>query len=68
MAQATEYPDVDVATREDLVRGIQHALDRLGMTIEQLTAQGEAGSFTSEQARLLWLAITPPERRAAGCC
>jgi hypothetical protein len=66
-AVRADYSDVAVATREDLLAGVQDALDRLGLSLDELHEQAVRGSFGSETARLLWLAIAPPGERGQAC-
>jgi hypothetical protein len=36
---------------------IKHLLSELGLTLEELRAQAQAGRFSSNKARLVWMAI-----------
>ena len=51
--------DVQEATEEQMSEGIQRALKRLDLTFEQLEAQARENKFSSEEARLVWFAISP---------
>jgi hypothetical protein len=42
-------------------QAVEEALDRAGLTWEQLADMARAGHFTSLQARKLWLAIGAPQ-------
>jgi hypothetical protein len=49
--------EVDEATAADLARAVRTALDRCGLTFDQLRLQAEAGQFDSLDARLAWVAV-----------
>jgi hypothetical protein len=51
--------DVEVASEEDVRVGVSRALERLGLTYEDLAAQAAGNHFSSEEARLVWFAISP---------
>jgi hypothetical protein len=45
------------ATAEDLRVAVKRALDRAGLTFDQLQEQARTGRFSSVQARMAWVAI-----------
>ena len=57
----TSYDDVEIATPADIQEGIRRALDRIRLTYEELERQAKADKFDSEEARLVWFAISPPD-------
>lgn len=58
MAIAETYDQgVEIATDEDIRIAVATTLNRLGMTYEQLAEQAETGAFSSEQARIAWMAL-----------
>jgi hypothetical protein len=65
-ATLPERPDVDVATDQDLRVAIDHALDRAGISFDELTRQAQTGHFESVRARLAWVAVGDLERLADG--
>jgi len=54
--------DVQIASREDVRRSVRAALDSLGLSYEELERQAGQGQFSSDRARLVWLAIQPVAR------
>lgn len=50
--------DVTIVTSEQVQEGMKVALDKLGLTYEELLEQARAGSFMSERARLTWFAMS----------
>lgn len=65
-ATLPERPDVEVASEQDLRVAVAHALDRAGLTFDQLADQARTGRFESVRARLAWVAIGDLERLADG--
>jgi hypothetical protein len=57
-AVAREEDDTVVpATEEDLRQAVRGALQRCGLTYQQLAEQARTGRFSSVRARLAWVAI-----------
>jgi hypothetical protein len=48
---------VDLITDEELDWVITNFLSELGLTLEELRAQAQAELFSSDKARLIWMAI-----------
>lgn len=58
MAQRAPKDDgVEVASADDLRQFRDASLRALGLTFEELEEQAKQGSFTSDRARLTWMAI-----------
>lgn len=53
----TPQQDVDLVTKEELESGVRRVLDRLNLSRDDLREQAATGRFSSERARLTWLAI-----------
>lgn len=49
--------DVTIVTKEQIDEGVQVALEKLGLTFQELHDQAREGNFVSERARLTWFAI-----------
>jgi hypothetical protein len=65
MSSLPAYDDVESATGDELDAGIRAALERLGLSYEQLAEMAANDDFPSERARLLWFVIAP--RDGAAC-
>jgi hypothetical protein len=65
-ATLPERPDVEVASEQDLRVAVKHALDRAGLTFDQLAEQARTGRFDSVRAQLAWVAVGDLERLADG--
>jgi hypothetical protein len=59
MSPAQTLSDVEVASDEDIAAGLARALERLGITLDELRGQAQRDEFSSEQARLTWSVISP---------
>jgi hypothetical protein len=57
MALTADRPETEVATDDDLREAVRAALQRVGMTFEDLEREAHAGRFSSDRARLTWVAI-----------
>jgi hypothetical protein len=57
MAVIEREDELEVASEQDLRLAVKRALDDIGMTFDQLAAEAEAGHFSSEQARMTWMAL-----------
>lgn len=54
----SEEPDlVGVLAMGDVERVVEESLSALGLTFSQLEAEAKKGRFSSDRARLVWLAI-----------
>lgn len=54
----SEEPDlVGVLAAGEVDRAVEESLADLGMTFAQLEAEAKRGRFSSDRARLVWLAI-----------
>ncbi len=63
LAQAECEDDIVIqVTPEEYDRAVQHALDELGITYEELERQARNRDFQSHQAQLLWVAIGGRDR------
>jgi hypothetical protein len=60
-ASAAAYEDVELASDDDLAEGVRVALDRLGVSYDELRDQAEREKFQSEDARLVWFMLAPPD-------
>ncbi len=49
--------DVTIVTSEQIQEGVQAALQKLGLSFDELHEQAREGSFVSERARLTWFAM-----------
>ncbi len=61
MSVMSEPAEVEVATEQEMRDGVALALGRIGFTYEELAAQAHDNRFASEEARLVWFAISPPD-------
>jgi hypothetical protein len=59
MSGLSAYEDVEAASDEEFDAGVHAALERLGLTYEELAAMADDDAFPSERARLLWFVIAP---------
>jgi hypothetical protein len=59
MSVRSDNQDVHEATDDEMREGVKRALDRLDLTYAQLERQAREGQFSSEEARLVWFAISP---------
>jgi hypothetical protein len=57
MTHDGDRSDVEIASREDVRRSAAEALTSLGLSFDELERQAERGQFSSERARLVWMAI-----------
>jgi hypothetical protein len=57
MVRDGDQSDVEIATREDVDRSVDEALASLDLSFEELKRQAARGRFSSERARLVWMAI-----------
>lgn len=55
--QGEEPELVSVLAAGEVDRAVQESLAELGMTFDQLEAEAKRGRFSSDRARLVWLAI-----------
>jgi hypothetical protein len=62
MVHDGDRADVQIASREDVRRSVRAALASLGLSYEELERQAAHGRFSSDRARLVWLAIQPVAR------
>jgi hypothetical protein len=58
MSPETAITEVEVASRDDIQRGIEEALRELRLTLEELQDQARRDDFESESARLTWFMIS----------
>jgi hypothetical protein len=58
MSPAEASVKVEWATDDDLRAAATALLADLGITLEELTEQAEAGQFSSEEARIAWFVIS----------
>jgi hypothetical protein len=65
MVRDGDRSDVEIASREDVQRFVTEALSSLGLTFEELEGQAAQGRFSSERARLVWMAIRRVARAPA---
>lgn len=56
--------DVEVADDDDVRAAVAVALDRAGVTIEELKRQAAESRFSSERARLAWFMVSAVARDA----
>ena len=47
----------ETATEDDLREAVRGALDRCGLTYDQLAEQARTGDFSTARARMAWVAI-----------
>jgi hypothetical protein len=59
MARDGVVSDVEIASSEDVRRFVEQALASLGVSLEELRRQAAQGRFSSNRARLVWMAIHP---------
>ncbi len=57
MVRDGDQSDVEIATREDVDRSVAEALASLDLSFDELERQAARGQFSSERARLVWMAI-----------
>lgn len=57
MIAVLDRDDEQILTADDLRVAVEAGLKAAGVTLSELAEQARAGSFSSELARLLWLAI-----------
>lgn len=55
--QSEEPELVSVLAAGEVDRAVQESLAELAMTFDQLEAEAKRGRFSSDRARLVWLAI-----------
>jgi glutamate/tyrosine decarboxylase-like PLP-dependent enzyme len=49
--------NVEIASSEEVHRSVERALASLGMSLDELRRQAAQGRFSSNRARLVWMAI-----------
>ncbi len=59
MTRDGDRSEVEIITDDDVRRSVTEALASLGLSFDELERQAAQGRFTSERARLVWLAIQP---------
>jgi NAD(P)H-hydrate repair Nnr-like enzyme with NAD(P)H-hydrate epimerase domain len=57
VARDRKPSDVEIASSDDIRRSVDHALTSLGLTLDELMRQAAQGQFSSNRARLVWMAI-----------
>jgi NAD(P)H-hydrate repair Nnr-like enzyme with NAD(P)H-hydrate epimerase domain len=57
MTRDQKLSDVEIASSDDVRRSVDHALASLGLTLDELMRQAAQGQFSSNRARLVWMAI-----------
>ena len=57
MARDRNPSDVEIASSDDVRRSVERALASLGMSLDELRRQAAQGRFSSNRARLVWMAI-----------
>lgn len=57
MVQDGDRADVEIASRDDVRRSVDAALASLGLSFDELERQAARGHFSSDRARLVWMAI-----------
>jgi hypothetical protein len=65
MTHDGDRSDVEIASREDVRRSVAEALTSLELSFDELERQAAQGRFTSERARLVWMAIHAVARPSA---
>jgi hypothetical protein len=49
--------DVEIASTDEVRRSVDRALASLGLSLDDLRRQAAQGQFSSNRARLVWMAI-----------
>ena len=62
MAHDSNSSDVEIASRDDMRRSVDAALASLGLSLDELKRQAAQGRFSSNRARLVWMAIRTIDR------
>lgn len=57
MARDRIPSEVEIASSEDVRRSVERALASIGMSLDELKRQAAQGRFSSNRARLVWMAI-----------